>query len=54
MMSIVLGLLSIALGVSGVWHWWGDCASVLRGLLPLSFVCGGLVAVLAGISSFRK
>ena len=54
MLSLILGLLTIALGFYGVSHWTADFAAFLKGVVPVSLICGGLIAVLAGISSLRK
>ena len=54
MMSLILGLLTAAIGGYGIYHWLGDSFILLKGLIPLSFICGGLLAVLAGISSLKK
>ena len=54
MTSIILGLITVALGVFGVLHWMTDFLGVLKGLVPLSFICGGIVAIFAGISSLRN
>lgn len=54
MLSIILGLLTVALGSYGVYYCRGDFFVAMKGLIPLSFVCGGIVAILAGISSLRK
>lgn len=54
MTTLILGLGSIALGVFGITHWLPEFLVFLKGMLPLSFICGGVVAVLAGISSLKK
>ena len=51
-MSLVLGLLTVALGV-GIYSGLG-VPLLLKSILSLSFVCGGMVAVLAGLSSLKK
>lgn len=54
MTTLILGLASVALGAFGLAQWLPEFLTFLKGLLPLSFICGGLIAVLAGISSLRK
>ena len=54
MISILLGLLTVALGGYGVYLWFGTLLTVLKGLLPISFVCGGIIAIIAGLSSLKK
>lgn len=54
MTSIFFGLLTVALASATIFHWWGDGWLILKGLLPFSFICGGLIAIIAGISSLKK
>jgi len=54
MVSVLLGLVTVLFGSWGLFHWWGGVTGILKGLLPFSFICGGLIAILAGSSSFRK
>lgn len=53
MTAIVVGVIFIVVGLWGVVHWASDLLAVLRGLGPVSVLLGGIVAVVAGISSFR-
>ncbi len=53
MLSIIFGLLFMALGVWGLVSWWPDFVLVLKGLVPSLIVCGGFLAVVAGITSIR-
>jgi hypothetical protein len=52
MLSIVIGLTAMGLSLWGLSCWWGDFLVVMRGLLPFCFLMGGLVAVVAGASTF--
>lgn len=54
MAAILVGVLTVALGVAGILRWPSDCLILLKGLLPVSFIGGGIIAILAGISSLRK
>lgn len=54
MLSIILGLLTVGIGGYGIYIWFGDFLGVAKGILPLSFVCGGIISILAGISSLKK
>lgn len=54
MIAIVIGLTFIAVGGFGVLCWFKDFLTILRGVLPLSLVLGGIAAVLTGVSSFQK
>lgn len=53
-MSIVLGMIAVALGSYGIYHWLGDFFIFLKGLLPFSFICGGLITIAAGIASLKS
>ena len=54
MLSAVAGMAVCLAALWGVFHWWSDFLTMLRGLAPLSFFFGGLVAVIAGISSLKS
>jgi hypothetical protein len=54
MLSAIVGLAVAAAGIWGMWRWWPDLFTVLRGILPLCFFCGGIIAVVAGLSSVKK
>ena len=54
MLSVVMGLLVAGISLAAMFRWWTDLWVVLRGLLPLSFFLGGLIAVVAGISSLNR
>jgi len=49
MLSIVFGLIAICLGLWGIATYWWYVVDVLVALLPLFFVFGGVVALMAGI-----
>lgn len=53
MIAIVVGALFIALGFWGILQWAGDLLGVIRGFLPLSLLLGGIVGVMAGVSSIQ-
>ena len=53
MLSILFGLGFMALGAWGLIAWWSDFLLVLKGLIPSLIVCGGFLAVVAGITSIR-
>lgn len=54
MIAIVLGLVSVILGSWGVYFWFENFIALLKGLLPFSFICGGIIAIVAGTSSLKK
>lgn len=53
MLSIIGGLVFIALGAWGIVVWLNDLVMVIKGSVPLMAALGGLVAVAAGISSVK-
>ncbi len=54
MLSVIVGIIVSALSVWGMICWYQDLFVFLKGMLPLGFFLGGLVAIIAGVSSFRK
>ncbi|TET32574.1 MAG: hypothetical protein E3J72_19450 [Planctomycetota bacterium] len=48
MIHLIAGIVTVVLGVWGIIAWWHDFGEVLRGLIPLLLVLGGLAAVGAG------
>lgn len=53
MLAILVGILFIALGFYGVSLWVDDFMVVVRGFMPFMFAVGGIIAVVAGISSIK-
>ena len=49
MPSIIVGILAIGLGIWGMSEYWWSFAELLRGLVPLFLVVGGLTALAAGV-----
>ena len=49
MPHIVVGLILVVLGAFGIITWWIDFGLVLRGLIPLLLLIGGLVAIGSGL-----
>lgn len=54
MIAIIFGLITIVLGGYGIYAWLSDFFVFLKGLIPISLIFGGLISVLAGISSLKK
>ncbi len=50
MASIIIGMISLALGIWGLSVWWWSVAELLRGGLPAVLIIFGLIAFGAGIS----
>jgi hypothetical protein len=53
MVALIVGLIIAVLGVLGILRWTPDFILVLRGSVPVMLVCGGLLAVIAGITSIK-
>lgn len=54
MISIIMGTFAVILGGFGIVHWIEDFSTLLKGILPVSFVCGGILTIIAGITSLKK
>ncbi|MCX5666538.1 MAG: hypothetical protein NT036_05855 [Candidatus Omnitrophica bacterium] len=52
-LGIVIGIIALFLGLKGLCGWWGDFITVLRGSLPVIFILGGAIAVIAGLSEIK-
>ena len=52
-LGIVIGVITVLLGLKGLIAWRGDLLTVLRGSMPVIFILGGAIAVIAGISEIR-
>jgi hypothetical protein len=53
MLAVIVGLVFVALGLWGVIAWWTSFLVILKGLVPVMLACGGLLAVIAGVTSIR-
>ncbi len=53
MLAVITGLVFIVLGLWGILGWWSDFLSFLRGSVPFMLFVGGLLAVVAGVTSIR-
>ena len=54
MPSIIGGILAIGLGIWGMVEYWWSFAELLRGLVPLFLVVGGITALAAGVQIRQK
>ena len=52
-MSIGVGAVVALLGVIGLFGWWSDFVTLVKGALPLMLICGGAIAVIAGLSELK-
>ncbi len=54
MTAFVLGSATITASIWAYLHWPAGLPDILRILVPGSFILGGLVAIIAGISLLRR
>lgn len=54
MPSIISGVLALGLGIWAMSENWWSFAELMRGLVPLLLVVGGMVALTAGIKMQRN
>ena len=54
MPNIIIGLVTIAIGLWGLSVWWWSVAEFLRGIVPVVLILFGLVALGAGVSVVRE
>ena len=52
MLSLIFGLVTMALSIWGLILWRAEFVFFLKGVLPVCFLMGGVVAVIAGLSTF--
>ena len=53
MLAVIVGICFIVVGLWGILGWWSSFVIVFKGLVPVMFACGGLLAVIAGATSIR-
>ncbi|MDI6640870.1 MAG: hypothetical protein QME68_00975 [Elusimicrobiota bacterium] len=54
MVALIIGLIvAVVAAYVGLAFWLEDVVVVLKGSIPLMFFCGGLLAVIAGITSIK-
>ena len=54
MINVIAGLIAIVLGIFGLKVWWWSFSELLRGLIPLVLIIGGLVAIAAGMGGIKE
>ncbi len=54
MVSVVVGVVLLALGIWGLSAWWWSVTEVLRGIVPILLIIFGPIALGAGISRMRE
>jgi len=51
--TIIGGIISIVIGLGGIFTWWGSLVVLLKGAIPPILVLGGLAALFAGMSEIK-
>lgn len=54
MLGILIGLIVGIVSFWGLMVWWQDFLVVFRGLMPISFLAGGIIAIIAGIAGWHE
>ena len=52
-LGVVIGIVTILLGLKGILCWWPDFLTVLKGSLPIILIFAGAIAVIAGLSEIK-
>lgn len=53
MVALVVGLVFVVIGVLGIARWLPDFVVIIKGLVPIMLLFGGLLAIVAGITSIK-
>lgn len=54
MIAVIVGAAFIALGAWGIFRWFADVLIIIKGFGSVSLIIGGVVAVIAGMSSMKS
>jgi hypothetical protein len=53
MMSLLGGIIALVLGIISLILWFGEFVDVLKGILPILFILGGLLAAYLGAEELK-
>jgi len=53
MLALIIGLVTVVIGILGLIKWIAPFIYVLKGAVPAMLICGGLLAIIAGITSMK-
>lgn len=53
MVALIVGIIVTIVGIVGIVFWFEHFVKVLQGSVPAMFVMGGLLAIVAGITTIR-
>ena len=54
MLSMIIGLIVVVIAFLGLISWWQEFLFLCRGLMPISFLFGGAVAIIAGFTGLSQ
>lgn len=54
MLSALIGLVVSIIAFFGLIMWWNEFLIIFKGFIPISFIFGGIVGIISGISGWRK
>ena len=53
MIALIVGVVVTFLGIAGIVKWFDQFKTVIEGAVPAMLVCGGILAIIAGITSIK-
>ncbi len=51
--SLLFGTIAVIVGLILFAVWWGALLNILKGIVPMVLILGGLIAVVSGFSEFK-
>ena len=54
MLSVIIGVIVVVISFFGLISWWQEFLFLCRGLMPISFLFGGIVAIIAGFTGWSQ
>ncbi|MCS7184549.1 MAG: hypothetical protein NZ870_01285 [bacterium] len=54
MKALIIGIVFAVVGVLGIVYWIKDVVVVIKGSIPLFLLMGGVIAIVAGVSSIKE
>jgi len=52
-LGVIIGAVTVLIGLKGLTYWWPDLIVVLKGSVPAILILAGAIAVIAGFSEIR-
>lgn len=54
MKALIIGIVFSVIGIVALVAWKVDVWTVIKGLIPLFLIMGGIIAIVAGVSSIKE